>query len=165
MYISRRISLGHIRCPSKHPLVSVNHVASSQISLSLVEGKNNRNLECHTIFDFDRNPSEVKFLSFGQRNTAVYQLFYVVEPMKYYYSFILNSVTCLKQQRWTSVKLFADVEMNFSSQNVNTQPTNRYWLGYFQNYESSQAYSSHHCILFSHFFSKKITIYLFCANI
>jgi hypothetical protein len=44
-------------------------------------------------------------------------------------------------------KFYADVEYNYSVDNVNAQPTNRYWLGHFQKHESSSAFSSHHCFI------------------
>lgn len=37
------------------------------------------------------------------------------------------------------------VEFNYSKHNIVEQPKNTYWLGSFQNHESSDAFCNHHC--------------------
>eukprot|EP01080_Neovahlkampfia_damariscottae_P002887 gene2887-4730_t len=144
--ITRRIYLGSLKCPETVLINQKTHITTSHISLTLVEGKNNTHLGRHTIFDFGRDlTSKPKFLAYGQRNTPLFRLSYTVEIVKYQYSFLLNNLTCLKRQNnILPEKFYADVEFNYSSDNINAQPTNRYWLGHFQKHESSSAFSSHH---------------------
>lgn len=94
--ISRRIHLGIIKCPAVHRLYNITHVTQTQISLILVEGKNNRQLGVSTILDFGKT-KQIITMDFGQRNTAIYSISFVIEKVKYRYAFLLNTVTCLKQ--------------------------------------------------------------------
>jgi hypothetical protein len=78
----------------------------------------------------------------------VYKIAFSIEQVDYKYAFSLDTVTCLKQNRWFSPDpLYAEVEFNHSAHNVTVQPTNRYSLGYFQQHDQSFAYSSHHRML------------------
>jgi hypothetical protein len=84
-------------------------------------------------------------LTFATKNSPVYTIKYNIEQIAYKYNFLLNSITCIKQTNWFAEELFAEVEFNYHVNNVNSQPTNKYFLGYFQKNESSFSFSSHHC--------------------
>lgn len=76
-------------------LHNISHVTIGQISLILVEGKNNRQLGITTILDLRQNKNNI--INFGQRNTPIYQVSYTLEKIKFSYHFLLNTITCIKQ--------------------------------------------------------------------
>mmetsp|Transcript_14128 Transcript_14128/g.21372 ORF Transcript_14128/g.21372 Transcript_14128/m.21372 type:complete len:966 (+) Transcript_14128:289-3186(+) len=144
----RTLCLGKIKTCQNHYL-NIFQVTHHLISLGM-RTEDGTKLGIHSVLDFENNQINNgcirKTISFSSKQSLIYYLSYSIEPVYYRYTFILNSVDCIKNSTTATNadELWADVNFNYSPLNVKETTTNKYRLGSYNQNEQKNAFESHH---------------------